>query len=87
MESTEVFLKKIPPLNVSRQYLCIGLKTFLNLSPTVVLANENVLTGIAEVTELNIKLEFFNWCLTRKGLLNYSWRSVFLEFQRFYKWF
>lgn len=54
-------------MNVSGEYLCIGLKTFLNLSPTVVLANENVLSGIAEVTELHIKLELFNWCLMRKG--------------------
>lgn len=54
-------------MNVSREYLCIGVKTFLSLSPAVVLANENVLTGIAEVTELNIKLELFDWCLTREG--------------------
>lgn len=42
---------------------------FLNLSPTVVLTNEDVLTRLAEVRGLNIKLELVGlaWCLTGTG--------------------
>lgn len=44
-------------MNVSSMYFCSGLKTFQNLSPILVLADENVLTRSAEVKGMNIKWE------------------------------
>lgn len=63
METSNFFIiiYLIAPLNVSSMYFCSGLKTFQNLSPTLVLADENVLTRFAEVKGMNIKWELVGW--------------------------
>lgn len=52
-----IIIYLIVPLNVSNKYFCSGLKIFQNLSPALVLADENVLTRFAEVKGMNIKWE------------------------------
>lgn len=48
------------------KYFCSGLKIFQNLSPVLVLADENVLIRCAEVKGMNIEWELvgWTWCFT-----------------------